>query len=333
MADLNLAVFERAVDKLSAPMKKITAATGRLRGQLGAADRAARNLSERKSGLSRRFTSATSGIAGQSRELGRWRGATRGSLGGIGGLAQWVGPALGGLGYAVKSGIVDSAVSFERFRTALEKVEGSSGKARASMDWIESFAVKAPFELKQVTGAFVKLRSEGMDPTDGLLRTLGDAAAAAGKPLTLAVEAMTGAVSGDNRGLADFGIEARAVEGGKIRYEYEIGGETRIAEAMASDGAQIRQVLGGILDIKFGGAMAQESKTFTGMMGNLTDQWARFQNLVMASGLFDFLKGRLGALLDTLNRMAADKLGGRLTPEQRGMEAGELLDWRRMAMV
>ena len=121
-----------------------------------------------------------------------------------------------------------------------------------------------------------------------------------------AVEAMTGAVSGDNEGLAEFGIEARAAEGGKIRYEYEVGGETKIAEAMAADGAQIRQVLGGILDAKFGGSMAEESKTFMGMMGNLTDQWARFRNMVMASGLFDFLKGRLGALLDTLDRMAAD---------------------------
>ena len=242
---------------------------------------------------------------------------------------------------------VDSAVSFERFRTALEAVEGSSGKARASMDWIESFAVKTPFELEQVTGAFVKLRSDGMDPTRGLLRTLGDAAAAAGKPLMRAVEAMTGAVSGDNRGLADFGIEARAVEGGKIRYEYEVGGETKIAEAMAADGAQIRQVLGGILDAKyrmrpaaahpssvkkFGGAMAEESKTFAGMLGNLADQWARFRNMVMASGLFDFLKGRLGALLDTLDRMAAGKLGGWLLSELRGMEAGALLEWRRMAM-
>ena len=321
MANLNLTGVEQAVGKLLAPMKKATAATGRFRDQLGASERAARNLSERKSGLSRRFTGATSGIAAQSREMRRWGSVSRGSLGLIGGLAQWVGPVFGGLGYAVKHGIVDSAVSFERFRAALESVEGSSGKTRASMDWIESFAVKTPFELEQVTGAFVKLRSDGMDPTQGLLRTLGDAAAATGKPLTRAVEAMTGAVSGDNEGLAEFGIEARAAEGGKIRYEYEVGGETKIAEAMAADGAQIRQVLGGILDIKyrmrpaaahpssakkFGGAMAEESKTFMGMMGNLADQWGRFQNLVMASGLFDFLKGRLGALLDTLNRMAAD---------------------------
>ena len=78
---------------------------------------------------------------------------------------------------------------------------------------------------------------------------------------------------------------------------------------------------------------AKESKTFMGMLGNLTDQWARFRNMVMASGLFDFLKGRLDALLDTLDRMAADKLGGWLLSEQRVMEAGALLEWRRMAMV
>ena len=259
----------------------------------------------------------------------------RGYLGGLGGLAQWVGPAGSAASrYAVKSGIVDSAVSFERFRTALEKVEGSSGKARASMDWIDDFAVKTPFELEQVTDAFVKLRSDGMDPTQGLLRTLGDASAATGKPLMRAVEAMTGAVSGDNRGLADFGIEARAVEGGKVRYEYEVGGETKIAEAMAADGAQIRQVLGGILDAKFGGAMAKESKTFMGMLGNLADQWARFRNMVMASGLFDFLKGRLGALLDTLDRMAASgelqqwakRVGdGLITAFQQAWEIGRQL--------
>ena len=94
--------------------------------------------------------------------------------------------------------------------------------------------------------------------------------------------------------------------------------------------------------------MAKESKTFMDMLGNLTDQWARFQNLVMASGLFDFLKGRLGSLLDTLDRMAASgelqrigkalswaagKLSGRLPSEQRGMEAVESLEWRRIAMV
>ncbi|MDE0434060.1 MAG: hypothetical protein OXH92_08615, partial [Bryobacterales bacterium] len=120
--------------------------------------------------------------------------------------------------------------------------------------------------------------------------------------------------------------------------------------AMAADGAQIRQVLGGILDAKyrmrpatahpssakkFGGAMAQESKTFMGMMGNLADQWARFRNLVMASGLFDWLTGRLGRLLDTLDRMAAsgslqriaEQVGKRLVDAFKAAEAAVEWAW------
>ncbi|MDE0167345.1 MAG: tape measure protein [Bryobacterales bacterium] len=322
MADLN-----QAIEKLKAPLKNITAATERFRDRLGAAGRATRTLTERQRDARGRFVKSTEAIKEQTGRLGRQGDAVRNVVSKSGRSFRLSGEVLGWLGslaHAAQRGVVDSAASFERFRTALEKVEGSSGKARASMKWIDDFAVKTPFDLDQVTDAFVKLRSDGMDPTQGLLRTLGDAAAAAGKPLMRAVEAMTGAVSGDNRGLADFGIEARAAEGGKVRYEYEVGGETKIAEAMAGDGAQIRQVLGGILDIKFGGAMAEESKTFTGMLGNLTDQWARFRNLVMASGLFDFLKGRLGEALS----WAAG-----LPSELRGMEAGALLEWRRMAMV
>ena len=320
MADLN-----QAIEKLKAPLKNTTAATERFRDRLGAAERATRTLTERQRDARGRFVKSTEAIKEHTGRLERQGAAVRNVVSKSRRSFRLSGEVLGWLGslaYTVKSGVVDSAASFERFRTALEKVEGSSGKARASMKWIDDFAVKTPFDLDQVTDAFVKLRSEGMDPTDGLLRTLGDAAAATGKPLTRAVEAMTGAVSGDNRALAEFGIEARAAEGGKIRYEYEVGGETKIAEAVAGDGAQIRQVLGGILDAKFGGAMVQESKTFTGMLGNLTDQWARFRNLVMASGLFDFLKGRLGALLDTLDRMAADGSLQRIA-EQVGTRAVE----------
>ena len=285
MADLNVALIVRAVDRASGPLKRIRAQTDRI------------NESTRRAGLV----------------------ARRAAIG------------FGALGFAFTRTFLDTASTFERFGAVLETVEGSSGKARASMDWISDFAVKTPFELEQVTGAFVKLRSDGMDPARGLLHALGDAAAATGKPLMQAAEAMARAVHGDNEGLEAFGIEARAAEGGKIRYEYEVDGETKIAEAMAGARAQIQQVLSGILDAKyrmrpaaahpssakkFGGAMAKESKTFMGMMGNLAEQWKRFRNMVMASGAFDYLKGRLGALLDTLDRMAA----------------GELLEWRRMAM-
>ena len=224
----------------------------------------------------------------------------------VGGLARKAAVGVGVLGLGVelfRRTFVQTAIDFEQFETTLTTIEGTSEKARASMKWIEDFAAKTPFDLAKVTGAFVKLRSYGLDPTGGLLRSLGDAAAGMSKPVIQAVEAIADAVTGENERLKEFGIKARA-DGGKFRYEYTVDGETRIAEALADDRAAIQKTLTDILDLKFGGGMAAKSKTFEGMWSNLGDQWTRFQNVVMGSGLFDKLKLKLSGALDKLNAMS-----------------------------
>ena len=313
MADLKTSIIIRAVDKITAPVRRITAATGRLTDTVRRATRPARELTGRQRELRRAVVAATGQIVKQTLSLG---GLARAAAVATGRFTRqhftlnrllWT---LGGLAsgvYAFKRTFVDTAASFERYRTILESVEGSSEKARASMDWISDFAVKTPFELEQVNEAFVRLRTYGMDPTKGLLRDLGDASSAMGKPLMQAVEAIADAVTGENERLKEFGIKARAVEGGKFRYEYTVDGETRFAEALADDRAQIQQVLRGIFaDRGFTGSMEKQSKIWEGMVSNLLDQWTRFQQMVMQSGAFDYLKGRLRALLDTIDRMAAD---------------------------
>jgi len=63
------------------------------------------------------------------------------------------------MGYLFNRTFVNTAAEFERFQTVLETVEGSSEKAKQSMDWISDFAAKTPFELAKVTDAYVKLRA------------------------------------------------------------------------------------------------------------------------------------------------------------------------------
>ena len=319
MADLKLGIVVQAIDKLTAPVKKITAATARMTDEVRRAVRPARVLTDRQRDLRRAVAGATGWIAKQTLSFGRLGRSAAGATGRIlkqtltlkglakaGRVAGWGLGILAGAVYGFKRTFIDTAASFERFQTILETIEGSSEKARQSMDWISDFAVKTPFDLDQVTDAFVKLRAYGLDPTGGLLRTLGDTASAMGKPIMQAVEAIADAVTGENERLKEFGIKARAVKGGKFRYEYTVDGETRFAEALADDRAQIQQVLSGIFDLKFSGAMQKQSKTFSGLVSNLMDQWTRFQQMVMASGAFEYLKDRLRALLDTINRMAAD---------------------------
>ncbi|WP_276681492.1 tape measure protein [Thalassolituus oleivorans] len=214
--------------------------------------------------------------------------------------------AAGASGYFFKTQFLDSAAEFEKFEAILKTVEGSSSKARSSMKWVSDFAAKTPYELAQVTEAFVKLRAYGMDPKNGLLNTLGDTSAAMGKDVMDAVEAIADAITGENERLKEFGIRA-SKSGGEITYEYtNKAGKQKTAVVDGSDRAAIEATLKTIWNEKFAGAMRERSKTWQGMMSNMSDQWTRFTNMVMSQGLFDWMKGKLGGLLAKIDQMAAD---------------------------
>ncbi|EPG3660813.1 hypothetical protein OGQ47_006152, partial [Pseudomonas aeruginosa] len=120
-----------------------------------------------------------------------------------------------------------------------------------------------------------------------------------------AVEAIADAVTGENERLKEFGIKG-SKSGGQITYEYtNSAGETMTKTVAANNRKLIQSTLQAIWNEKYAGAMDDQSKTWKGMVSNLSDQWARFTNMVMAAGLFDRMKDGLGRLLDTIDRMAA----------------------------
>lgn len=207
---------------------------------------------------------------------------------------------------AAASGLVGTASEFERFQTILTTTEGSAAAAKEAMGWVQTFAVKTPYELDQVTSAFVSLRAYGLDPTDGLLRTLGDTSAAMGKPLGQAVEAIADAVTGENERLKEFGIKASKT-GNRITYEYTNAANETVRTAVeAGNRMAIQQTLMGIMNEKYAGSMERLSRTWDGMVANVFDLWTKFQMMIMDSGLFDWMKGKLGEVLETLDRMEAD---------------------------
>ena len=247
-----------------------------------------------------------------SRRLARQKRASAGSASrrglGIGGsfLAGLAGSgAFFGIDRAVRSagGFVAAAAQGETLETTLRTIEGSSKKAQKSMGWIDRFTASTPFQLDQVSEAFIRLRAYGMDP-QASLRTLGDTASAMGKDVMQAVEAIADAVTGENERLKEFGIKART-KGDTITYEYTLDGETRTAIADARDRAQIQRTLLGIWENRFGGAMGDRMGTFDGMVSNLSDHWLRFQRMVMDSGPFEMLKDRLRGVLGTVSEMDA----------------------------
>ena len=230
-----------------------------------------------------------------------WNRARGGLLKGAAALTLAYGGAA-----AAASGLVGTASEFERFQTILITTEGSAEAAQAAMGWVQNFAVKTPYELAQVTDAFVMLRAYGLDPTQGLLQTLGDTSAAMGKPLSQAVEAIADAVTGENERLKEFGIKASKT-GSEIVYEYtNAAGKAVQAAVDASDRMAIQQTLMGVMNEKYAGSMDRLSKTWEGMVSNVFDLWTKFQMMIMDAGLFDWMKGKLSEVLETINQMEAD---------------------------
>ncbi len=210
-----------------------------------------------------------------------------------------VGGVMGAAGLGLAKNMLDTTAAFEKSLTILKTVEGSAEKAGQSFSWIQDFAQKTPFELQQVTDAFVRLRAYGIDPIRGdALRILGDTASAMGKDVMDAVEAIADAVSGENERLKEFGIKA-AKDGAKITYTWtDRAGKQMKKTIDGNNRALIQSTLLAIWNSKYKGAMDEQSKTWNGMVSNLKDTWARFAFDVMKSGPFEQLKNQLQGFLD-----------------------------------
>ena len=324
-----------AVDKASRTMRKIMSAEKKLAATArsnaskaaratGQTERALSRTERTLASLSRVGRRAFDGVVTGARKAGQAVGALhRKTLalarGGFGRIADGAGRAKNGViagaammsiaygSAAVAAGaLVGTASEFERFETILTTTEGSAVKAAEAMKWVQDFAVSTPYELDQVTEAFVQLRAYGLDPTGGMMRTLGDTSAAMGKDLMQAVEAIADAVTGENERLKEFGIKA-SVNAGKITYAYtNAAGQQMEAVVKAGDRIAIQQTLMNIMNEKYAGSMDRLSKTWDGMMSNLMDQWTKFQMMIMEAGLFDWMKGKLEGVLETINQMEAD---------------------------
>lgn len=276
---------------------------------IGAVDKASatlRRVNDKLSGMTKPLATLRNSFAAVSKEAGMQRvvqatGAIAMNLTRI----AAVGAAAGaGMAAVFKSQFVDTAAEFEKFGLILETIEGSADKAKKSLGWVSDFASKTPYDLKQVTEAFVKMRAYGMDPTNGSLRSIGDAAAASGKDLMQGVEAIADAMNGQNERLLEFANIRGSVQGNKILYEWDQNGKQMRKIIAKNNRHAIAEFLTGVLDKRYAGAMDKLSKSWSGMMSNLGDQWTRFKVLVMESGAFDWLKSKLADLLDKLDEMA-----------------------------
>ena len=216
---------EKALAKATAGYDKQRAAVVKLRSELTKAGIG--NVASAQAGISQQMAAANAQIERQTNRLKAAGGLQRLGLSDnlqrisdkVASLRNQAAVGLAATGYFFKRFFLDVAADFEDFQTVLETTEGSSAGAQRAMKWVSDFATRTPYELAEVTEAYVKLRAYGLDPTNGLLKSLGDTAAAMKKPVMQAVEAIADAVTGENERLKEFGIKA-SKSGGQITYAY-----------------------------------------------------------------------------------------------------------------
>ncbi|GGD41853.1 tape measure protein [Aureimonas glaciei] len=270
--------IQRRIDRLTAPVRRVAKVIGDM-GRAAGIDK-----------LASRFSHLGSSVANVGRHVSTLALGFGGlfALGAGAGLSQFI---------SVNS-------EFEKFGTVLETVLGSADKAQSSLAWISEFAAKTPYDLAGVTEAFVKLTSYGIKPIDGALLSAGNAAAAMGKPLNQAVEALADAMTGENERLKEFGITTEKI-GDRIKYNWVENGKQMTAFAQKNSRKQIEAVITGIWNRQYSGAMDKLSKTWEGMTSNLGDQWTRFMLKIGDAGAFKNLEGILEDVLKWFDRMSA----------------------------
>jgi len=215
------------------------------------------------------------------------------------GFANKIGDTIG----SMPSDVLKVGQQFENLETVLTTIEGSSDKAKTSMAWVQDFAATTPYDLNQVSEAFVRMRAYGLDPMSGLLKRVGDASAGMGKSLMQGVEAIADAVTGENERLKEFGIKAK-VQGDKITYNWNENGK-EMSKTVRKNGPEIIAALTEIFG-RFDGAMDKLSKTQGGILSNLGDAWTGFLKKVGDSGYYDYITRKLQGVQDTVERWTKD---------------------------
>ncbi|TVX92225.1 tape measure protein [Paenibacillus agilis] len=252
-------------------------ANGRLRDEMG------------------RFVAAAKKQEAQMREMGDAANSARGQLVSLqGAIAAVAGAAAVQQGY---SWLVQGNADMETYQNTLSVILKDQQKAADTLKWAADFAAQTPFEIPQVVEATTKLSAYGMEAKKVLAIT-GDMASVMGKSLDQAVEAIADAQTGELERLKEFGITKKMIEaqGAKMGAKF-INNTGQITDQKAFNAA-----LFSLMEERYAGGMAMQSKTFKGMLSNASD-FIGTMGRELGKPLFDKLKVGLQDVLNWANRL------------------------------
>jgi hypothetical protein len=203
------------------------------------------------------------------------------------GLKSLIGGAVLGLGSLVTGKVANELLSanreYQSLIARLKTLEGSAEKGAAKFQELQNIATTTPFQLTEVTEAYIRLKAAGFDASESNIRALGDLSVASGKNLGDVTEALLSA----NRGLGSMvdnfvGLQARAEDGGLTLKNTRTGIQS-VVKAGDTKGLLNFFVAAGKAPGIIGG-MAEQMKTLNGRISNIQDNIFKFFVSIGESG-------------------------------------------------
>jgi hypothetical protein len=223
----------------------------------------------------------------------------------IGSAASKVGSIVAGA-FAVGSivsfgkGVIDATSEFQKFEAVLSNTLGSSSAAQLALSQIQEFAATTPFQINELTGAFVKLANQGFKPNIAQMRLLGDLASSTGKSFDQLAEAILDAQTGEFERLKEFGVRA-SVAGDKVTFTFK-GIKTQVDNTSEAIRGYVLS-LGAAEGVS--GSMEKISGTLGGRISNVKDSFTQLQTTIgsiNSGALFTFV-GLLQKALSYFNEI------------------------------
>jgi tape measure domain-containing protein len=239
-----------------------------------------------------------------------------------------------GLYNVVKSG-VEFNKTMESNRFALKRFVGSAKETDKFLNRLFKTAKKTPFEFTDLTTASRRLMAFGLeaDKTERILGAVGDAIAAMGggaeniDRVTLALGQMQakGKVSAEELlQLTEAGIPAYQI------LKKELGLTSDQVANIGNEGIKAGEAIDALtrgMEKQFGGAAAEQAKTFEGMTSTMKDNWAQMTG-AMTEGLFTESKSWIPEINKTMTGITKIFQNDDLNFGERVTESWELADQR-----
>lgn len=232
-------------------------------------------------------------------------------------FAVAAGTIAAGAAAALGKSVINVSAQFESLNVRLEALEGSAEKGRKALEWVEDFAQKTPLSLSETANAYAKLRTFGIDPTNGSLMAAVDTMAMAGESaayLDGIVLAMGQAWTKQKlQGEEALQLIERGVPVWDLLSE-SMGVSVEKVQELSQKGKLGRkemQLLFDAMGKRGAGASEKMSKTWDGLMGRLGDRWENFLKKIGENHFFDAAERQLERLMDYLDQLSGDGTLGR----------------------